>query len=114
MLMEAQQFNYYYARNKYNIKFVSEGRCCFRRKIHIWNSYADTGLHIGQDMIFEGWEPAVTLDSSCNMIQLIQRYGKKSDDVVYTTKYYLENENQADMYLIRPELTLQREQQDRM
>ena len=61
--------------------------------------------------VFEGWEPAVTQTKFLQMIQLIQRYGKKQM-TLYTQQNIILKMNQENMNLIRPELI--KEQQDRM
>ena len=42
--------------------------------------------------VFEGWEPAVTQTVPANDTTYTAVW-KEADDVVYTTKYYLENES---------------------
>ena len=84
--------NYYYARNKYNIKFVSEAQCCFRSEDTHMELLCRHRLHIGQDMYLKPWEPAVTQTVPAKDTTYTAVW-KEADDVVYTTKYYLENES---------------------
>lgn len=101
--------NYYYARNKYNIKFVSEGSVVSEGR-YTYGTLMPTPVAYRAGYVFEGWEPAVTQTVPANDTTYTAVW-KEADDVVYTTKYYLEM-NQENMNLIRLELI--KEQQDRM
>ena len=83
--------NYYYARNKYNIKFVSEGSVVSEGR-YTYGTLMPTPVAYRAGYVFEGWEPAVTQTVPANDTTYTAVW-KEADDVVYTTKYYLENES---------------------
>ena len=83
--------NYYYARNKYNIKFVSEGSVV-SEGIYTYGTLMPTPVAYRAGYVFEGWEPAVTQTVPAKDTTYTAVW-KEADDVVYTTKYYLENES---------------------
>ena len=81
--------NYYYARNKYNIKFVSDGEI-----VSDGNYAYGTRLQIPtvykQGYEFAGWEPVTgqvvpAADTTYTAVW------KESDNVIYSTKHYLED-----------------------
>ena len=83
--------NYYYARNKYNIKFVSEGSVVSEGR-YTYGTLMPTPVAYRAGYVFEGWEPAVTQTVPAKDTTYTAVW-KEADDVVYTTKYYLENES---------------------
>lgn len=83
--------NYYYARNKYNIKFVSEGSVVSEGR-YTYGTLMPTPVAYRAGYVFEGWEPAVTKTVPAKDTTYTAVW-KEADDVVYTTKYYLENES---------------------
>lgn len=85
------KFNYYYARNKYNIKFISEGEVVSEGS-YTYGTQMPTPSVYRPGYDFAGWEPEVSYTVSASDMTYTAVW-KESDDVVYTTKYYLENEN---------------------
>ena len=83
--------NYYYARNKYNIKFVSEGSVVSEGS-YTYGTLMPTPVAYRAGYVFAGWEPAVTQTVPAKDTTYTAVW-KEADDVVYTTKYYLENES---------------------
>ena len=83
--------NYYYARNKYNIKFISEGETVTEGQ-YTYGTLMPTPNVYRAGYEFVGWEPAVTQTVPAKDTTYTAVW-KESDDVVYTTKYYLEDEN---------------------
>lgn len=83
--------NYYYARNKYNIKFISEGETVTEGQ-YAYGTLMPTPNVYRAGYEFVGWEPAVTQTVPAKDTTYTAVW-KESDDVVYTTKYYLEDEN---------------------
>lgn len=85
------RFNYYYARNKYNIKFVSEGETVSEGS-YTYGTQIPTPSVYRPGYEFAGWEPEVSYTVPARDMTYTAIW-KESDDVVYTTKYYLEDEN---------------------
>lgn len=85
------KFNYYYARNKYNIKFISEGEVVSEGS-YTYGTQMPTPSVYRPGYDFAGWEPEVSYTVPASDMTYTAVW-KESDDVVYTTKYYLENEN---------------------
>lgn len=85
------RFNYYYARNKYNIKFVSEGETVSEGSYTYGTQIPTTSVY-RPGYEFAGWEPEVSYTVPARDMTYTAIW-KESDDVVYTTKYYLEDEN---------------------
>lgn len=83
--------NYYYARNKYNIKFISEGETVTEGQ-YTYGTLMPTPNVYRPGYEFVGWEPSVTQTVPAKDTTYTAVW-KESDDVVYTTKYYLEDEN---------------------
>lgn len=83
--------NYYYARNKYNIKFVSEGSVVSEGS-YTYGTLMPTPSVYRPGYVFAGWEPAVTQTVPAKDTTYTAVW-KEADDVIYTTKYYLENES---------------------
>lgn len=85
------RFNYYYARNKYNVKFVSEGETVSEGS-YTYGTQMPTPSVYRPGYEFAGWEPEVSYTVPARDVTYTAIW-KESDDVVYITKYYLEDEN---------------------
>ncbi len=85
------KFNYYYARDKYNIKFVSEGEVVSEGD-YAYGTLMQTPKVYRPGYEFAGWEPTIrqTVPAEDTTYTAVW---KEADDIVYTIKYYLEDEN---------------------
>ena len=83
--------NYYYARNKYKIKFVSDGETV-SEGAYTYGTRIQTPTVYKPGYVFAGWEPAVmqTVPAADTTYTAVW---KEADDVTYSTRYYIEDEN---------------------
>ena len=84
------RFNYYYARNKYNIKFVSEGETVSEGS-YTYGTQMPTPSVYRPGYEFAGWEPEVSYTVPANIIQKIRlsglRFTVTGNNLHYFTKY---------------------------
>ena len=85
------KINYYYARNKYKIKFVSDGETV-SEGAYTYGTRIQTPTVYKPGYVFAGWEPAVmqTVPATDTTYTAVW---KEADDVTYSTRYYIEDEN---------------------